>query len=180
MDSALQVEARTEPIAEDGPQVVRLRRAHRQEIRIGGYRPGMLAGMIGLQMNMALPVERQAVAYEVATASDIARFLSRFNPLHDLLIGAYDRDELVGSIAVDSYLGGDGVALLRWLAVGRVDDRRRLANMLLGHALDFCRERGIASVDLAQPYSDSDLEMAIKHHGLGGPGGRATTMVPQV
>lgn len=180
MDRALQVEPRTDTATEPVTQIVRIRRAPRHEIQIGGYRPGMLAGMIGLQMQMALPAERQAVAHEVATASDIARFLSRFNPLHDLLIGAYDRDVLVGSIAVDSYLGGDGVALLRWLAVGAVDERRRLAGLLLRHALDFCRERGIASVDLAMPYSDTDLEMAIKTHGLGGPGSRATLVVPAV
>ena len=167
-------------LSEPVTQILRIRRAPQTQIQIGGYRPGMLAGMIGLQMNMALPAERQAVAHEVATASDIARFLSRFNPLHDLLIGAYEQDVLVGSIAVDSYLGGDGVAMLRWLAVGAVDDRRRLAGLLLRHALDFCRERGIASVDLAMPYSDTDLEMAIKTHGLGGPSGRATFVVPAV
>jgi hypothetical protein len=128
--------------------------------KIGGYRLGMLAGMMRLQVEGGLCANAAA---EARLASDISTFLRAFDPICDLLVGAFVGETLVGAIAVDGRLHGAGIAAIRWFAVDRrLADRVVTGRCLLDHATQFCRERGFASVRLIQPAFDPEYELLFK------------------
>jgi GNAT superfamily N-acetyltransferase len=132
--------------------------------RIGGYRLGMIGGILRLQVESGFCANAHA---EARTATDIAAFVRAFDPICDLLIGAFSDDELIGTIAVDGRLQGSGIAAIRWFAVDRGQpDRLATSRILLEHATDFCRERGFTAVRLAQPAFDPQHELLFKEFGF--------------
>jgi len=148
------------------PQTSPLRTQPTTRVKIGGYRPGLLAAMVALQVE-AIPADQRITALtEARIATDIASFIQGFEPMCDLLMGAFVNDVAVGSIAVDGRLHGSGAAALRWFSVGRDIDRMAVGRILLDHATGFCRERGFTTITLYHPHVEPELEYLFKQFGF--------------
>ncbi|KAA5607692.1 GNAT family N-acetyltransferase [Roseospira marina] len=112
-----------------------------------GYRPGLLAEIVGLHMAYYAPQWGFGAAFEAKISADMAAFLQQYQDDRDLLLAVRDRDgALVGSVVIHgphASPGGeveDG-AHLRWFIV---DDRVRghgLGHALLEWAVRFCDAR---------------------------------------
>ena len=103
--------------------------------RIGGYRLGMIGGILRLQVDSGFCANAQA---EARTATDIAAFVRAFDPICDLLVGAFVDDELIGTIAVDGRLQGSGIAAIRWFSVERSQPRRTAEDARGSLRKDYC------------------------------------------
>lgn len=160
------------PLPQTSPLRTPVTATHR--VRIGGYRAGMISAMVAMQVE-AMPADQRITALsEARIATDIASFIQGFEPMCDLLMGAFVDDAAVGSIAVDGRLHGSGAAALRWFSIGREVDRMAVGRVLLDHAMNFCRERGFATVTLFHPNVEPELEYLFKQLGFrrqdpGGP-----------
>lgn len=141
-------------------------RVHANRVKIGGYRPGLLSSMVAMQVE-AMPADQRITALnEARIAIDIASFIQGFEPMCDLLMGAFVEDSAVGSVAVDGRLHGSGAAAIRWFSVARDVDRLAVGRTLLDHATGFCRERGFSTVTLFHPFVEPELEYLFKQFGF--------------
>ncbi len=82
-----------------------------------GYRPGALAGVVGLQMDYYAREWNFGLAFETKVAAELAEFLSRFDPERDLFLTVWRDGDLVGSICLDVSGGGLEGSQLRWFMV---------------------------------------------------------------
>lgn len=137
-----------------------------EHLRIGGYRAGAVAGIIALCTGKEAAPRRRQQLEEARLASEIARYLQRFDPLHSQFLSASNGDDFVGSLIVDGRHFEEGLAEFRWYRVGQFRERRRVALALLDHALLFCRERGFRAVRLLEPVADPDIEFALRRAGF--------------
>jgi hypothetical protein len=135
-------------------------------LRIGGYRAGAVAGIIRLCTESDTQPRRRQQLEEARLASEIARYLQRFDPLRSQFLSASCDEDFVGSLVVDGRHFEDGLAEFRWYRVGQFRERRRVALALLDHALLFCRERGFRAVRLLEPVADPDIEFALRRAGF--------------
>lgn len=96
-----------------------------------GYRPGVLASIVGLHMRYYSRHWGFGRPFETKVAAELAAFLARHDPSHDLFENAFAPDgTLLGSITVDGVDAEKTGAQLRWLIVS--DEARGLG---LGRAL---------------------------------------------
>ena len=137
-----------------------------EHLRIGGYRAGAVAGIIRLCTDGDSQPRRRQQLEEARLASEIARYLQRFDPLRSQFLSASCDEDFVGSLIVDGRHFDDGLAEFRWFRVGQFRERRRVALALLDHALLFCRERGFRAVRLLEPVADPDIEFALRRAGF--------------
>jgi len=85
---------------------------------IAGYRPGTLADVVKLHMDYYSPNWGFGLAFETKVATELAEFLSRFDPDYDSFLVVYGTDgECVGSISLDSRDAAGAGAHVRWFIV---------------------------------------------------------------
>lgn len=112
-----------------------------EAFELDGYRPGALAGVVGLHMAYYAPVWNFGLAFETKVAAELAEFLRRMEPARDLFLGAYRDGSLLGSIVVDVSQGGRRGAHLRWFVVGDAARGSGLGKRLMERAMAHCDER---------------------------------------
>lgn len=115
-------------------------------IELDGYRPGALAGIVGLHIRYYANEWGFGLAFETKVAAELAEFLQRMQPSRDLFLVAYEADEPVASIVVDVSGGGPEGAHLRWFVVGEAARGRGLGRDLLGRAIAHCDALGCATI----------------------------------
>ena len=104
-------------------------------IVFAGYRPGALAGVLGLHMDYYAREWNFGLAFETKVAAELAEFLNRFDPDRDLFLTAWRGDALVGSISMDVSGGGLEGAHLRWFVVSDGARGTGLGKQLMARAI---------------------------------------------
>lgn len=113
-------------------------------IVLGGYRPGVIAEMIGLHMAYYGPSWNFGLAFEAKLAREIGDFLARYDPKRDLFLTATEAGRLIGTLTLDAAgADRDGVHL-RWFVVAEAARGRGLGERLMAEAAAFLDERGHA------------------------------------
>lgn len=107
-----------------------------------GYRPGCLAGIVGLHARYYSQHWGFGLPFETKVASELAEFLQRFDAARDVLLTAWEGDTLIGSVVVDVSGGGPNGAHLRWFIVDDGVQGGGLGKQLLGRALAACDAQG--------------------------------------
>ena len=105
-------------------------------IVLDGYRPGALAGVLGLHMSYYAREWGFGQAFETKVASELAEFLSRMDPARDLFLTAWRGDALAGSISMDVTGGGSDGAHLRWFVVSESERGSGLGKQLMARAIE--------------------------------------------
>ncbi|MEO1192379.1 MAG: GNAT family N-acetyltransferase [Pseudomonadota bacterium] len=118
------------------------------DITFAGYRPGALAGVVGLHMAYYAPAWGFGLAFETKVASELAAFLQGHDAARDLFLGAYDgQGQLCGSLVIDGKDAAGAGAHLRWFIVDAAG--QGLGGRLLDQGMAFCRDRGYRRVYLS-------------------------------
>ncbi len=120
-----------------------------QPFHFDGYRPGVLAALVGLHMDYYARHWSFGRQFETKVAGELAAFLDAYDPMRDLFANAFaDDGGLLGSLTIDGRGGTEGGAQLRWFIVA---DRARgegLGRRLMERADAFIRERAYRGVSL--------------------------------
>lgn len=112
------------------------------EIVIEAYRPGCIAGMIGLHMQYYAPEWGFGAAFEAKLAAESGAFMSEFVVKRDLVLSAWLGEILVASLFIDGSQR-DGVGNhLRWFVVSNDVRGTGLGRQLMGRAMEFCDASG--------------------------------------
>ena len=115
---------------------------------IDGYRPGAIGRVAELHGTYYHRHWGFGLFFEAKVATGLSEFLSRLDPDRDGFWGAYEAGRLVGSIAIDGSEDPAQGAHLRWFMVDPKAHGLGLGRILLGKALDFCREKEFSRVYL--------------------------------
>lgn len=108
------------------------------DVTFDTYRPGALAGLVGLHMAYYAENWGFGQAFEVKLATESAAFLRDFNPARDLFRTAWRGDKMLACIAIDgSEKDGEGNHL-RWFIVSDAARGTGLGARLITDALNFC------------------------------------------
>lgn len=113
---------------------------------VDGYRPGALAGVVGLHAAYYARDWNFGLPFEAKVARELAEFLTRMAAGRDLFLTAWDGPGLLGSVAVDITGGGPRGAHLRWFVTGDAARGRGLGRDLLKRAVSHCDACGVASI----------------------------------
>ena len=113
------------------------------DMEFDGYRPGVLASIVGLHMRYYSRHWGFGRPFEIKVAAGLAAFLARQDLSRDLFENAFAPDgTLLGSITIDGADAEKTGAQLRWLIVS--DDARGhgIGRALMRRADDFIRDKG--------------------------------------
>ena len=135
-------------------------------IELDGYRPGALAGIVGLHAAYYSRAWNFGLPFETGVAAGLAEFLARMDPGRDLFLAAYLGGQLVGSIVIDESGGGRDGAHLRWFIVGEAARGTGLGKTLLQRALAHCDARGFGSVWLTTFAGLDKARSLYERHGF--------------
>lgn len=105
-------------------------------LRFDGYRPGALAGVLGLHMSYYAAEWGFGLRFETKVASELADFLTRMDPARDLFLTAWRGEALAGSISMDVTGGGPDGAHLRWFVVSESERGSGLGKELMARAIE--------------------------------------------
>jgi GNAT superfamily N-acetyltransferase len=117
-------------------------------IELSGYEPGALGRIVELQALYYHQYWDLGLYFEAKAASELAAFLSRFDPAHDGAWFAKLNGEIIGGIFID---GSDAEGLgarLRWFIIDPRYQGVGLGNQLMEAAVSFCRQAGFRRVYL--------------------------------
>jgi len=135
-------------------------------IELDGYRPGALAGIVGLHVAYYARSWNFGLPFETGVAAGLAEFLARMDRERDLFLAAYLGEQLVGSIVIDESGGGTQGAHLRWFIVGDQARGTGLGKTLIERAMVHCDERGVENVWLTT-FAGLDTARALyERHGF--------------
>lgn len=114
-----------------------------KEIEIVGYIPGAIGKITELHAKYYNKHAQFGLFFEVKVASEMAEFLSRFNQKYDGFWVAKTKEEIIGSITVDSIETDSKGAHLRWFIVSSEYHGQGIGNKLLQNAIHFLKEKKI-------------------------------------
>jgi ribosomal protein S18 acetylase RimI-like enzyme len=135
-------------------------------IEFDGYRPGALAGIVGLHVAYYARYWNFGLPFETGVAAGLAEFLARMERGRDLFLAGYLGEQLVGSIVIDDSGGGPQGAHLRWFIVADQARGTGLGKTLLETAMAHCDERGVENVWLTT-FAGLDAARALyERHGF--------------
>lgn len=110
-----------------------------------GYRPGSLAGVVGLHAAYYARDWGFGLAFEAKVASELAEFLGRMEEGRDLFLTAWSGDRLDGSVTLDVAGGGPRGPHLRWFIVSDSARGSGLGKLLMDRAMAHCDAVGDGS-----------------------------------
>jgi GNAT superfamily N-acetyltransferase len=115
-------------------------------IELVGYTPGALGRIVELHGSYYARYWRLGLYFEAKVATEMAAFLSDFDPARDGAWFARAGGQIIGGIFI---VGGDpDGARLRWFIIDPAYQGRGLGNRLMEAAVAFCKERGFRRVYL--------------------------------
>jgi GNAT superfamily N-acetyltransferase len=116
------------------------------EIELSGYVPGALGRIVELQATYYAEHWGLGLYFEAKVATEMAEFLSRFNPGRDGAWFARIEGEIVGAIFID---GGDSQgARLRWFIIDPKYQGQGVGSRLIETAMNFCKQQRFERVYL--------------------------------
>jgi ribosomal protein S18 acetylase RimI-like enzyme len=111
-------------------------------VTFSGYRPGVVAEVIGLHMAYYAPIWGFGAPFEAKLAYEMGEFLGRHDPDRDLFLAAFGDDgQLLGSITIDGVSADGEGAHLRWFIVAPSVQGRGLGKELMRQADGFLERR---------------------------------------
>ena len=114
------------------------------EYTFDGYRPGSLAGVVGLHMDYYRDMWGFGLEFETKVALEMAEFLRRMEADRDLFLTVWDaKGRLAGSVTIDISGGGPQGAHLRWFIVSSQTRGKGLGKELMARAVAFCDKRAM-------------------------------------
>jgi GNAT superfamily N-acetyltransferase len=117
-------------------------------VELTGYVPGALGRITELQARYYAAHWGLGLYFEAKAATEMAAFLTHFDPARDGAWFATVHGEIVGSVFIDgSDANGQG-ARLRWFIVDPAYQGRGLGNRLLAEAVSFCKSKDYGRVYL--------------------------------
>src|SRR5690348_7628168 len=117
-------------------------------IELTGYKPGALGRIVELHGSYYAANWDLGLYFEGKVATELAAFLSRFNPAHDGAWFACAGEKVVGGIFIDgSNPDGEG-ARLRWFILDPAVQGQGVGARLIDAAMSFCDEKGFRRVYL--------------------------------
>ncbi len=116
------------------------------EIELTGYTPGALGRIVELHGAYYHTHWGLDLYFEAKVATELAAFLSNFNPERDGAWFAKAGDDIVGGIFIH---GGDAKGpRLRWFIIDPKYQGQGIGNRLMQAAMTFCDQRGFERVYL--------------------------------
>jgi len=110
------------------------------------YRPGGLGKVVEMQGNYYGTEWGFGVAFEADVATDLAAFLTHFDPSQGGFWLAWFEGEIVGSLTIDGHGETENRAHLRWFIVDPQIVGRGVGAQLMDAAMAFCRGCGYDAV----------------------------------
>jgi GNAT superfamily N-acetyltransferase len=118
------------------------------EIVLTGYTPGALGQIAALHGIYYAAHWDLDLYFEAKVATELAEFLSRFDPACDGAWFARDGAAVIGGIFIDGHDAAGAGARLRWFILDPAYQGRGLGNRLMDAAIGFCRQQGFRRVYL--------------------------------
>ncbi len=118
------------------------------EIELAGYVPGALGRVCALQAQYYATHWRFTAAFECKVAAEMAAFLARFDPTHDLFLTALVDGEVMGGLTVDGGEGDGDIAHLRWFITSDALRGTGVGQRMFAAAIAFLRARDFDSAYL--------------------------------
>jgi GNAT superfamily N-acetyltransferase len=118
------------------------------DIELTGYVPGALGRITELHGTYYALHWGLGLYFEAKVATELAAFLSRFDPAHDGAWFARAKGEIIGGIFIDGSEAESAGARLRWFIIDLAYQSRGLGNRLMTEAVSFCRQRQFKRVYL--------------------------------
>lgn len=131
-----------------------------------GYKPGALSAVLGLHMDYYAPEWGFGLAFETKVASELAEFLTRFDPDRDLFLTAWRGNRLAGSVTLDVSGGGVGGAHLRWFVVSDAERGSGLGGQLMDRAVAHADQVAGAAVWLTTFAGLESARALYQRHGF--------------
>ncbi len=117
-------------------------------VEFTGYAPGALGRITELHACYYADHWQLGLYFEAKVATEMATFLTNFDPARDGAWFAKVNGEIVGGVFIDgSDANGQG-ARLRWFIVDPAYQGHGLGNRLLAEAVSFCKRKGYSRVYL--------------------------------
>jgi len=117
-------------------------------VEITGYQPGAIGRITELHGTYYSKHWDLGLYFEAKVATELAAFLSRFNPARDGLWLAKVGGEIVGAIVIDGINAEGEGARLRWFILAENCQGRGIGNQLMQEAMTFCKNAGFKRVYL--------------------------------
>jgi GNAT superfamily N-acetyltransferase len=117
-------------------------------VELTGYVPGALGRITELHGTYYAEHWDLGLYFEAKVASEMAEFLSRFDPARDGAWFAWVDGSIAGGIFIDGRDADGEGARLRWFIIDPAYQGRGLGNRLMQAALSFCREKQFRRVYL--------------------------------
>lgn len=118
------------------------------EITLTGYIPGALGRITELHGTYYAKYWDLGLYFEAKVATELAAFLSRFDPAHDGAWFAHANGEIIGGVFIDGTEAATKGARLRWFILDPAYQGRGIGRLLVGEAVAFCRQAGFRRVYL--------------------------------
>lgn len=141
---------------------------------VSGYTPGALGRITELHGTYYARHWNFGLFFEAINASQMAEFLTRFNPAQDGFWTAQDNGQIIGGITIDGKGRGQEGARLRWFILDPAYQGQGLGHRLINTALTFCREKSFhrvylttfAGLDTARHlYEQAGFKLYDEHEG---------------
>jgi GNAT superfamily N-acetyltransferase len=118
------------------------------EVELTGYVPGALGRITELHGSYYAKQWDLGLYFEAKVATELAAFLSRFDPAHDGAWFASVNGEIVGGVFIDGKEADTLGARLRWFILDPAYQGRGIGNRLINEAVEFCKRVGFRRVYL--------------------------------
>ena len=118
------------------------------DIELIGYVPGALGRITELHGIYYAAHWDLGLYFEAKVATEMASFLSRFDPAHDGAWFARAKGEIIGGIFIDGSEADSKGARLRWFIIDPAFQGHGLGNRLMAEAVSFCRRQHFKRVYL--------------------------------
>ncbi len=136
------------------------------DIELTGYTPGALGRIVALHGAYYHAHWDLDLYFEAKVATELAAFLSRFDPEHDGAWFAHAGDQVVGGIFIDgSNPDGQG-ARLRWFIIDPAYQGRGIGSRLIEAAMAFCQRQGFQRVYLTTFAGLNSARHLYEKHGF--------------
>ncbi len=117
-------------------------------VELTGYVPGALGRITELHGSYYAKHWDLGLYFEAKVATELAAFLSRFDPAHDGAWFARVNGTIVGGVFIDGAEAETIGARLRWFILDPAFQGQGIGNLLINAAVDFCKQAGFRRVYL--------------------------------
>ena len=118
------------------------------DLTLSGYIPGAIGRIAELHATYYAAHWEFGMYFESKVAIELSEFLRRFNEDQDGFWVASVGGKIVGSITVDGIHRYSHGAHLRWFIMSPEVQGKGIGNVLLGEAVDFCRNKKFEKIYL--------------------------------